>query len=56
MIVVLLVWLLLAPLAAWTIGAGVRLAEQRRPVVVDDSDEGPCQPAEDDVRELAAAG
>jgi hypothetical protein len=56
MIVVLLIWILLAPVAAWTIGAGVRLAEQRRPVVADDSDEGACQPAEEALPELVAAG
>jgi hypothetical protein len=54
MTVVLLIWILLAPVAAWTIGAGVRLAEQRRPVAADDSGEDACQWA--DVQELVAAG
>jgi hypothetical protein len=52
---VLLVWILLAPVAAWVIGAGIRLSEQRRPVVADDAaGEGPCQRAE--VEELVVAG
>ena len=51
MIAVLLVWILMAPIGAWIIGAGIRISEQRRPVVADD---GSCQQAE--VEELAAAG
>jgi hypothetical protein len=55
MIAVLLVWILLAPIGAWIIGAGIRLSEQRRPLVADDAaDEGSCQQA--DVDELVAAG
>ncbi len=44
MTVVLLVWLLLAPLSAWIIGAGIRAAERRRPV---DADEAAGQAAGD---------
>ena len=54
MVVALLVWLFLAPLGAWVIGAGIRVAEQRRPVVADDAGEGRC--AAEAVEELAAAG
>ncbi len=55
MIVVLLIWILLAPLAAWAIGAGVRLAEQRRPVDVDEvADDLPCRPSTAAPDQLAA--
>ncbi len=57
MIVVLLIWILLAPLAAWAIGAGVRLAEHRRPVDVDVdevADDLPCRPSTAAPDQLAA--
>jgi hypothetical protein len=54
MIAVLLVWILLAPIGAWIIGAGIRLSEQRRPVVADDAAEAACQQA--NVEEMVAAG
>jgi hypothetical protein len=55
MIVALLVWLFLAPLGAWVIGAGIRVAEQRRPVDVDDAaGDLPCQASDDAAEQLAA--
>ena len=55
MIVVLLVWLFLAPLGAWVIGAGIRAAEQRRLVVADDAAGDPlCQQTDDAAHHLAA--
>ena len=57
MIVVLLIWILLAPLGAWIIGASIRLSEQRRPVVADDAaEDGPCSQDEEVGQLVAAAG
>ena len=53
MIALLLLWILLAPVAAWIIGAGIRLSEQRRLLVADETaDEGSCP----EVEELVATG
>lgn len=54
MVVVVVVWILLAVVSAWFIGAGIHLSEQRRPVVVDTADGGPGA-HEADARELVAA-
>ena len=57
MIAVLLVWIVLAPIGAWIIGAGIRMSEQHRPVVADDATgEGPCQHADEAAEELVVAG
>ena len=52
MIVALLVWLFLAPLGAWVIGAGIRVAEQWRPID-DAAGDLPCSES-DDTDELTA--
>lgn len=56
LLVVLLVWLFLAPLGAWIIGSAIRLAEQRRPVVDCAADEAPCQQADAAADEPVAVG
>ncbi len=57
MVVVLLAWILVAPLAAWIMGAGIRLAEQRRHRTVVDgaADEAACTEVDEVAEEFAAA-
>ena len=57
MVVLLLAWVLLAFLGAWIIGAGIRLAELRRPRIASDAGvESACQQSDEAVEQLAAAG
>ena len=57
MVAILLAWILVAPLAAWVMGAGIRLAEQRRSGTVVDgaADEAACTEVDEVAKEFAAA-